>query len=519
MSDTAIAEAVDESAAMDSCQATTRQLAARPLSMPAWVRRVASFPAFMAVCLVVTTFGICTQWQGAHDTGWHVRVGEEILNTHTWPAAETYSFTANGHPWIAYEWLGEVLLALAARAGDFRGLLVLGAAQASIFVLLLAYLCYLRARNSKSAIASAGLLLPIASAFFVLRPQLLGYIFVVSTLICLEHFRQGQSRALWILPPLFVVWANAHGSFAFGLGLIGLHWASGLVKFEYGGVYAERWTTSQSRQLLAVMLLCVLATLATPYGARLAAYPFEMALLQPLNIANISEWLPLGSVGSGVKIFLAFLLPFMAALIALRPRYRLHELAFLLFTIYAACVHVRFLMLFVIAFAPLLGEMLARWIPPYDRAKDRYALNAVLMAVAVVAIFKIVPSSQAIEAQVKKDYPVDAVRYLQQHPVAGPMLNEYGWGGYLIWKNPGHKVFIDGRADVYEYAGVLSDYLDLMRLKPNATFVVEKYGIRSCLIMRDSPLATMLAAIPGWSRVYQDELSAVFVRTPAKPQK
>ena len=60
---------------------------------------------------------------------------------------------------------------------------------------------------------------------------------------------------------------------------------------------------------------------------------------------------------------------------------------------------------------------------------------------------------------VAKDYPVAAVQYLRQHPQPTGMFNDYSYGGYLIWQlGPQQKVFIDGRADMYEYSGVFQDY-------------------------------------------------------------
>jgi len=109
-------------------------------------------------------------------------------------------------------------------------------------------------------------------------------------------------------------------------------------------------------------------------------------------------------------------------------------------------------------------------------------------------------------------YPRQAVEYLREHPVAGPMFNEYGWGGYLIWKlGPEHKVFIDGRADIYEYAGVLSDYLRISQLDPDTLFLLRKYEVEGCLLERKAPLATLLAALPDWERVYSDKVSTLFV--------
>jgi hypothetical protein len=93
------------------------------------------------------------------------------------------------------------------------------------------------------------------------------------------------------------------------------------------------------------------------------------------------------------------------------------------------------------------------------------------------------------------------------------MYNTYGDGGYLIWQLDGqNKVFIDGRADIYERTGVLADYLSISRLAPTTPFLLNAYNIQSCLIGRDDALATLLAASPEWRKAYSDNRSVLFVR-------
>ncbi len=91
------------------------------------------------------------------------------------------------------------------------------------------------------------------------------------------------------------------------------------------------------------------------------------------------------------------------------------------------------------------------------------------------------------------------------------MYNEYLWGGYLIWARPGKNVFIDGRADIYEYAGVFSDYLAIARMAPNTLFLLRKYDIEACLVEPNTPLSTLLRALPDWQITYEDKTSALFV--------
>lgn len=477
-------------------------------------RKLVSFPALMAILLSVAALIGARERLPDPDTWWHIAVGQQILNTHTWPTTDPYSFTAQGVHWIAYEWLGEVFMAFAAHLGGLLGLSILYYSLIALVTMLLYYYAYVRCGNWKAACVATGIMLPIASAIYSPRPQLFGYVFLLVTLICLERFRQGHSRALWILPPMFLVWVNTHGTFVFGLAAMGVYFAGGLVDFKLGGLAAERWTPRQRVQLLFTFLLCCAALLVTPYGTEIAAYPALMAATQPLNIANIQEWQPL-SFGIGVgKYMLALLLAVFLAHVFFPMKYRLAEMGMLLFGVYAACVHIRFVLIFVMIFVPIVALFLAKWMPSYDPKKDYYALNLVVIMLLAVSMVKIMPGQAQLAETVAKDYPTGAIQYLREHPQPTGMFNEYFYGGYLIWQlGPQHQVFIDGRADLYEYSGVFQDYMKIATLDRKTLPLLARYHITSCLIDRKGPLATLLAASPDWKQTYADDNSAIFIRS------
>jgi hypothetical protein len=158
--------------------------------------------------------------------------------------------------------------------------------------------------------------------------------------------------------------------------------------------------------------------------------------------------------------------------------------------------------------------MLARWVPEYQREKDPYILNAALMAVMLGAMIHYFPSRSQVEDNVSAHFPVNAVNYLEDHPVSGPMFNSYGFGGYLVYsRGDEHKVFIDGRGELYEHAGVFADYLHITLIKPGLLGVLRNYGIKECLVGREDPIAVFLAALPEWKQVYSDPVSVIFVRS------
>lgn len=470
-----------------------------------------SFPVMLGTFLVGAIFYFGREFLVDPDLWWHAKTGQLILATHHLPTTDPWSFTVHGQPWIAYEWGGEVLIGWVSRIGGVRGLDFLLIALGAAIMIALYVFGTLRSGKSKAGFLAAALLLPLATPSFTLRPQMLGYLFLVLTLIALELFRQGKQWAVWTLPVLMLAWVNAHGSFIVGLGVIFLYWISGLVEFRKGGIEAKRWTPKERRSLSLAFLLCTAVLPITPYGTRLAAYPFNMAFLQPLNVANIQEWQSMPFQTAGAKMFLAIVLGFFLLQMVFDFRWRIEELILFVGSVALACVHRRFVLVFVPFTVPLLATVAARWLHAYHREKDKHVLNAFLMVVVVAAMLHYFPTRTALTASMAERFPVHAVEYLRQHPVPGPMFDNYNFGGYLV--DAGYKTFIDGRGDLFERGGVFADYMRLVDLKPGGLDALRRYQIQSCLIKRDEPLATALLASPDWKRVYADNVSALFVRT------
>jgi len=475
-----------------------------------WLRWLCSFPAMLGALLVGATFMVVRSFNVDPDMWWHIRTGELILSTHRWATTDPYSYTAAGAPWMSCEWLGDVFFAVVYRVGGLRGLEVLLAVLASAVILALYGFATLRSGNCKAAFLVSAVLLALATASFNLRPQMLGYLFLILTLIALERFRQGKQRAVWLQPVLFLVWVNTHGSWIVGLAAVALYIVAGLVSFQIGSLETRRWTKAERLRLEIVFLLSLVAIPITPYGVRLAGYPFAVASTLPISVANILEWQVMPFNLGGGKLFLALLLGFFLAQVVFRFSWHLAELLLFLLGTAMACLHVRFLLLFVPFFAPLAATMLARCMPAYNKHKDQYLFNFALMAGIGIALVHYSPSKADMEKKVAAQFPVQALQYMRGHSVPGPLFNSYGFGGYMI--EAGYKTFIDGRSELFEQTGVLGDYVHITFLRPGALRVLGGYGIQSCLVQRDEPFATLLASSPDWSKVYSDQLSALYVK-------
>lgn len=355
--------------------------------------------------------------------------------------------------------------------------------------------------------------LALAGVWFTLHPQLFGYVLLTITLICLEHFRQGRRWVLWLLPLVFLFWVNTHGTFVFGFCALGIYWLGGLVNIRAGSLLADRWPVSGRIQMSAVVLVSLLACCITPYGTRLLTYPAEVFFMQPQMNAAMESWQPIPfNIWHG-QLFLVFLLLFFAAMAAFQPPVRIEELALLYLAVVMTTFHTRALPLFVIIFAPQLASLLERWVPNYEPRKDLRSLNAIFIFLIALGIMRGFPSREKLQCAIAESVPQGAMEYLRAHPQPQPMLNDLTWGGYMLYSlGPERRVFMDCRIDIFEYTGVLSDYLKMMKLDPATPWLLQKYHLQSCLIPSQGALATFLQASPEWRRVSGDKMWVLFAR-------
>ncbi len=156
-------------------------------------RRALSFPAMLACLLVGAAFIVARPFNVDPDMWWHVKVGDTLLATHHWPTTKPYSFTLAASPGLRMN--GWVTRSLRVHSvwRDFRDL-----KHCSFFSEARPYwrsmLWRDRGGNVKGGSVAVVLLLILASALFSMRPQMLGYLFLILMVIALERFRLGKRK-------------------------------------------------------------------------------------------------------------------------------------------------------------------------------------------------------------------------------------------------------------------------------------------------------------------------------------
>jgi hypothetical protein len=309
---------------------------------------------------------------------------------------------------------------------------------------------------------------------------------------------------------IFCVWINCHGSRLIGLAVYLIFLAGGLVPRDIGRLEAHPWSGPELRKLLFAGAGAVAALFVNPFGPRLVWYPFNMMLNVRLAVANVQEWTSVNfSDGRGKLVAFVLGLILLSAW-AGRKRWRIDDALLTVFVLYAGLAHLRFL---------LLGGMVLPWVvaphlgrlSDYDPRQERRVVNGALLALVLCSVAVLFPSAARLQASVSEHFPAGAVQFLRTHPQPGRMFNHYGWGGYLEWYLPEAKVFVDGRADIFEYNGSLKDFFDADVLR-NSQEIMDRYQVNYVLYPADAAFTYYLSKMPQWNRIYGDAKAVIYRR-------
>ena len=482
-------------------------------------RRIFSFPLMLAGLLLVLAVLTVRSRFDDPDMWWHLKTGQIIWNARSIPVTDLFSYTTNHHAYVPHEWLSQVLIYGAYRVAGYSGLMLWLCFFTSALMIAGYLLCWLYSGNAKVAFLGALLIWLFGTVGFSIRPQMIGYLLLVAEMLLLHLGRTRSPRWFFAPPALFAVWVNCHGSFILGLILAATFLFSAFFDFRIGSLVSHRWDM-RSRQLLGLALvLSACALFLNPIGLNQILYPLDTLLHQPIGLAQSVEWQALQlNDERGIALLVAL---GCIALVVIVRRMELywHELLFLVLGTWLAASHRRMLFTFGILAAPILCRLLADLWEGYDPQHDLPLANALFIALSLVTAFGAFPHRQNLIEQVQAKSPAKAVEFIQSHHLSGPIVNEYYFGGYLIWAAPELPVFVDGRADVFEETGVLADFGNWATLQSPPASLLDRYDVNLCLMGAGSPMRFVLPLLPGWTLVYSDDLSVVFVRTPSLSRK
>jgi hypothetical protein len=469
------------------------------------------------------------------DFGWHLMMGRFIL-TYGIPPTDPFSYTMSSYPFVDHEWLMNIFFA---KAMDIVGYTVLAGIFAVFAVVAFALqIMTVSAKAKQFALPFLFLALLVASGFIGIRPQIITWFFFSVVLIVIRDFTLYE-KFRWWLPLLFVLWVNLHGGFA--VGIVALFLATAYWCYK---------NPSKWRGIVSVFVASIAATFVMPYGWR-GWWEVAMQMTDGNLRWTIMEWTPSILVPSmQLWLFIVFSAMFIGRYV---KKFSLLDILLYGGLLAATISSIRHAPLWLLIALPLTIEAVALFYQEITKIKfavKRFTLMAKLFLglVFLLVLFDIQGILYAFGFFGKQTtYPDKAVSYVKMHLPQGQVFSTYDWGGYLIWKLPEKKVYIDGRMPSWRWEAnipnesnyAFDDYRKFAQGKIPFDSEIQKYGIAMLLLplpveAHKNPVDTMLmnfvtnvlhlpleqevgytkivkaAKKAGWEVVYKDDTAVVY---------
>jgi hypothetical protein len=428
----------------------------------------------------------------------HVRFGQDLL-AQGLPATTTYTYTAEGHPWINHENLSELLMASGVEWLGPGGLVAI---QTLLGMLILHWMYCHGQRQGVGVLPMYVCLLLVTLNLmhsWTLRPQLLTYLFFSLMILIFEQSFAGwrspwaqligrprtdthqteivvtdicQLRWLWLLVPLMIAWTNAHGGFVAGYCILSTYLVGraceALVRFGRAGLPI-------AGRCLACWLVCGLATLVNPYGVGLHQW---ISRVMGTPWREIVEWNPPELMSRIGLFWMAMLAVALLAMVWSRRRRDLVQLTILLVTTWQACEHRRHIVFFALlfgfwmpvhvasAFERLQGSARATATSLLATPRARWSLAGTLGISSCLLICLLVGRWRQIPVE-RSQYPVSAFKFMTDRHLQGNLVVRFKWSQYAIaafgpanFDRPQVRVAFDGRLDTCYPQEVVDMYFD-----------------------------------------------------------
>jgi hypothetical protein len=302
----------------------------------------------------------------------------------------------------------------------------------------------------------------------------------------------------------FLIWVNLHGGFFVGLLILFLFCVLEIFKktnifqklislpFFQGQNYKIQ-SYSKILFLFIVLIFSFLATLLNPYGLRIYEEIFLRTSADNFLRFHIVEWHPLLFSSFSLAIIF-YLCLFLGLLICLRKKIEFSQLVLVFVFLFFSFLNQRHFPIFVILTIPIFAQLLFYFremiVPERQEILiGGYKKWVFIFFILVLAVYNFYPG---IKHSLQKNnflegYPEKALPFLKTLPLSENLFNDYGWGGYLIWRLPERKLFIDGRMPSWREKGkfVFGDYVKIKKAEDNYRELLERYDLKIFLLNKE----------------------------------
>lgn len=471
--------------------------------------------------VIIAVIGVCAISIRAltnSDIWLWLRVGKLISETGNFPQTDTLSHTAYGREWIVHGWgFGVLVYQIYKTAGEW-GLTALRL----IISLAVAITLIKRAELLKSRFQFSALTVLIGfliiSPAWMLRPHLLGNLYICLLLLILALYKKGRKNAVFFIPILTLLWANTHASLPIAFILILTFIGSELLENLLRKSNSLKIDPPASECKLAIITaLSFLTSFINPYNIKIYKYFFKIGSTVKQNVL---EWLPLAAffTWETSQYFLIFLAVYSLILIITAvldsKQVSYFEIVLTLISFYLSLSALRHIVIAFIILVPFLAKNITILFHKFLKTKSARKLTA-LITTTILLLLTYKPLVGLLEGSIgvsRNIISTESLQFVKDNAPKGKVYNHFNFGSTILWELPQYKTFIDGRVDMF-VPDIYQEWLAVAQQNKGWENVLQKYDVGWIIFptSKITPGLEQKVNSGNWCLVFWDDSASIIL--------
>jgi hypothetical protein len=485
-------------------------------------RNILPLAILALLVLLAGLFSTHTLTSVYQDIGRHITLGRIIWQTKHIPTTNLFSYTNTDFPFIDHHWLAEVLMHWGDQLFGLQRLILIKALMiAAAFGLALAAAWKHRLAVPAMVVGLVGA--AILSERTDLRPEVLSFLFLGWFLFVL--YRKADTRLLWTLPLVQILWVNSHIYFFMGPFLWLAFLAGEIISASDKRLAIRKVFTSH---FALVTLAIALGTLLNPHGLSGALYPLKIwgnygysivenqspAFLRAFGYPQFTTYAAYAGIA---LVIISFILN------RRNIRYNIFGLVIASATAVLALTMIRNFPLFGLCMMPAVISNLHTFRLSHLTTRSSMIWGLIFATLLSVSIItgqlyrQLYGGGRSFGLHVPTG-PQEPVNFFRRNGLNGPIFNNFDIGSFLIWKLPEEPVFIDGRPEAYPADFIQQVYIPMQEDQSVWQRYSAYYGIKTIFWNEQdiTPWSRIFVACilkdPSWKLVYRGQGVIILTR-------
>jgi len=463
------------------------------------------------------------------DLGHFIKSGEVMIESGAILRHDVFTHTYNGFQYVNSGWLAQVFFALCERMGGFELFILLATVLLLASITIIYHFIWKMTKHYKISLAFIVFAMVLGFTNWNIRPQIFIipiFAFFYSYLYRTEIIK---NSLILLFSILMILWVNLHSSFSLGIILAGSFFLGEAgEKYYYTRSIKDLIKDSKLKRLLVLLIILVSVTLINPYGIDIWK---DMWANASISQKRSAEWQPAMMKNFAGYCFIISIVISGVILKYSKRRITITEAILLLTFLFAGFKAARMIIWWGIVSAPILAahfcsieavrKRISRPKKEVKAESECLPLNIAILIFLLISVISFLPWLRPYYPIKRgrtfinpETNPVEIANYVEREELEGNMYNNINWGSYLTWRLwPEHKVFADNRLHIVPEE-IWKDSCDVHHGFGNWEKVLDKYKVSFVVLSKkdNKRIIEFIEDNPGWEKVYEDEVGAVFVR-------